>query len=182
MTANASTMLTGVSDLRKLIRDVQDFPSPGVVFKDITPLLADPAGLALSVEYLAQPFRGKGVEYVLGAESRGFVFGTAVAQALSAGFVPARKPGKLPREVYSCSFELEYGSDSLEIHADSFGRGDRVLIIDDVMATGGTLAACCHLVREAGATVVAVGVLIELTDLNGRSRLSDCDVISVLRY
>src|SRR5262245_55784008 len=128
----------GLSNLRSLIREVPDFPTPGVSFKDITPLLANPAGLALAVELMAQPFRGKGIDAIIGAESRGFVFGTAVAQALSAGFIPVRKPGKLPGPVRRREYQLEYGSDALEIRFDELHAGQTVLIIDDVMATGGT--------------------------------------------
>ena len=172
----------GINNLRKLIQDVPDFPSPGILFRDITPLLADPAGLALAVEYLAQPFRGKGIEAVVGVESRGFVFGAAVAQSLSVGFVLVRKPGKLPGKVTHCDFNLEYGSDALEIKVDALAAGQRVVIIDDLLATGGTLAACCELVSGLGAAIVGVSVLIELVDLNGRRRLSNYTTTSVLRY
>ncbi len=171
----------GVDSLRRLVRDVPDFPSPGILFKDITPLLADPAGLALSVEMLVQPFRGKGIERVVGVESRGFVLGSAVAHSLSAGFILIRKPGKLPGPVRRCEFDLEYGSDALEIREDAIDPGQKVLIIDDVLATGGTLAACCELVDGSGADVQGIGVLIELLDLDGRSRL-DRNVVSVLQY
>lgn len=170
------------ADLKRLIRDVPDFPKPGILFRDITPLLMEPAGLAMAVELMAQPFRGRRVDVVIGAESRGFIFGTAVAKALALGFVPVRKPGKLPAATYRREYELEYGTDALEIHRDAISPGQRVLIVDDLLATGGTLAACCDLVRDAGATIEAVAVLIELVDLGGRQRLGDCPVFSVISY
>jgi len=170
------------ADLQRLIREVPDFPKPGVVFRDITPLLADASGLALAVELMAQPFRGKHVDAVVGAESRGFIFGTAVAKALSVGFVPVRKPGKLPARTRRHEYTLEYGTDALEMHADALHADQNVLVVDDVLATGGTLAACCALVRAAGANIQAVTVLIELTALRGRERLSGCPVFSVIAY
>jgi len=154
-----------------LIADVPDWPKPGIVFKDITPLLSDPAGLAMAVEQMVNPFRGTGVELVCGAESRGFIFGTALAQALSAGFVPIRKPGKLPRERRSITYELEYGQDTLEIHADAFATRKPVLMVDDLLATGGTMKASCDLVEQAGGQIVGVTVLVELTFLAGRAQL-----------
>ncbi|MBN1343487.1 MAG: adenine phosphoribosyltransferase [Phycisphaerae bacterium] len=167
-------------DLEKRIRDVKDFPKPGIVFKDITPLLLDPASLALAVEYLAQPYRGKKVDVVAGAESRGFIFGTAVAQSLSAGFVPIRKPGKLPAETRSASYQLEYGTDSLEIHVDAIRKGDKVVMVDDLLATGGTMEACCRMVAELGGDIVGVSFLIELSFLNGRKKLSKYPIHSIL--
>lgn len=158
-------------DLLKLIRDVPDYPKPGIMFKDITPLLRDPAGLAMSVEQMANPFRGKGIELVVGAESRGFIFGTAIAQALSAGFVPIRKPRKLPCAVKSMEYALEYGTDKLEIHADAINRGQRVLMVDDLLATGGTLRACCDLIDQLGGNIVGITVLLELTFLAGRDKV-----------
>lgn len=172
----------GLESLRSLIRDVQDFPKPGIVFKDITPMLRDPAGLALAVELMVQPYRNLDVDLVTGAESRGFIFGTALANALSAGFVPIRKPGKLPAAKRRFEYQLEYGSDALELHADAVRPGQRVLVADDLLATGGTLAACCGLLRELGANIVGVAVFIELTDLRGRDRLGDTIVHSVIRY
>lgn len=174
--------LSDISSLERLIRDVPDFPKPGILFKDITPLLGDPAGLALAVEFMAQPFRGKPVDVVVGAESRGFIFGTAVATKLSVGFVPVRKPGKLPAETHRVEYALEYGTDALEIHADALKPGQNVLVVDDLLATGGTLAACCELVKQAGAKPCAVAVLIELVALNGRDQIVDCPVFSMLRY
>jgi adenine phosphoribosyltransferase len=160
------------SELASLILDVPDFPKPGVTFKDMTPLLADPAALALAVELMANPYRGMGVQLVVGAESRGFIFGTAIAQALSAGFVPVRKPGKLPRAVHGMDYDLEYGTDRLEIHADAIGAGQKILLVDDVLATGGTMRAKCDLAEKIGAEVVGITVLIELTFLGGRDKLA----------
>ncbi|MCC6680819.1 MAG: adenine phosphoribosyltransferase [Phycisphaeraceae bacterium] len=170
-------------DLNSLIRDIPDFPKPGIVFKDITPLLRDPAGLAMAVELMASPFRGKGVQLVCGAESRGFIFGTAIAQALSAGFVPIRKPKKLPAERLAVTYELEYGSDTLEVHRDAVSTGQKVLMVDDLLATGGTMKACCDLIDRMGGSIVGVTVLIELAFLSGRKRLTPYDnVHAVLQY
>lgn len=172
-----------VDRLRALIREVPDFPRPGVVFKDFTPLLADPPGLALAVELMANPYRGEPIDLVVGAESRGFIFGIAIAQALSAGFIPLRKPGKLPRDVHRAEYELEYGSDTLELHRDALIDGHRVLLVDDLLATGGTMKAACELVRRTGAVIAGVAVLIELGFLDGRIRLgTDIEVHSVIRY
>jgi adenine phosphoribosyltransferase len=168
--------------LKSLIRDVPDFPKPGILFRDITPLLADPSGLALSIELLANPFRGKRIDLVVGAESRGFIFGTAVACCLSAGFALVRKPGKLPHKKVSMRYDLEYGTDSLEMHADSIVAGQRVLIVDDVLATGGTMRACCDLVKQLKGELVGVAVLIELAGLNGREKIPGTQVHSVLQY
>jgi len=165
-----------------LIRDVPDFPKPGILFRDITPLLASPSGLALSIELLANPFRGKNVDLVVGAESRGFIFGTAVACCLSAGFGLVRKPGKLPHKRIAMSYDLEYGKDSLEMHADAIVRGQRVLIVDDVLATGGTMRACCDLVKQLGGELVGIAVLIELKGLNGRDKVAPQAVHSVIEY
>ena len=171
-----------VQDLKRLIRDIDNFPKPGILFRDISPLLSSPSGLALSVELMANPFRGKNIDLVVGAESRGFIFGTAVACCLSAGFSLVRKPGKLPHKVISMSYDLEYGKDTLEMHADSIIRGQRVLIVDDVLATGGTMKACLDLVKQLGGEVAGVAVLIELTGLKGRNRCHGHDVHSVLKY
>ncbi len=158
-------------NLSDFIRDVPDFPKPGILFKDFTPLLADPRALAMAVEKMANPFRGRGIDLVIGAESRGFIFGTAIAQCLSAGFVPIRKPGKLPRSVHGVDYALEYGSDRLEIHSDALGPGQKVLLVDDLLATGGTMSACCELVGKCGADIAGIVVLIELPALGGRARL-----------
>jgi adenine phosphoribosyltransferase len=170
-------------ELEPLIRNVPDFPKPGITFKDFTPLLADPKGLALAVELMANPYRGSGVDLVAGAESRGFIFGTALAQTLSAGFIPIRKAGKLPRATHGLTYSLEYGSDRLEIHADAIKPGQRVLIVDDLLATGGTLEACCHLVANAGGLIHGVTVLIEITALKGRAKLDKwANVHAVMVY
>ncbi len=170
-------------DLTTLIRDVPDYPKPGIVFKDITPLLRDPSGLAMAVEQMCNPYRGKGIEIVCGAESRGFIFGTAIAQSLSAGFVPIRKPKKLPRKCHAITYDLEYGSDCLEIHEDAVNRGQKVLMVDDLLATGGTMKACCDLIDRMGGQILGVTVLIELTFLNGRSRLKPYDSVhSAIKY
>jgi adenine phosphoribosyltransferase len=174
-------MLDPVSQLKKLIRDIPDFPKPGILFRDITPLLSNPSGLALSVELLANPFRGKNIDLVVGAESRGFIFGTAVACCLSAGFVLVRKPGKLPHKRVSMTYALEYGTDTLEMHSDAIVAGQRVLIVDDLLATGGTMQACSDLVNKLGGKIVGIAVLIELSGLNGRAKLP-YDVHSVVRY
>src|SRR3954469_7960058 len=175
-------MIDPITPLKKLIRDIPDFPKPGIMFRDITPLLASPSGLALSIELLANPFRGKNIDLVIGAESRGFIFGTAVACCLSAGFGLVRKPGKLPWKRVSMSYDLEYGKDTLEMHADAIMKGQRVLIVDDVLATGGTMKACCDLVKHLGGDLVGVAVLIELESLGGRKQITPSDVHSVLRY
>ncbi len=172
-----------LKQLTDLIRDVRDFPKPGIVFKDFTPLLADPPGLALAVELMANPYRGKKIDQVVGAESRGFIFGIAIAQSLAAGFIPIRKPGKLPRSVHRVDYALEYGSDRLEMHSDALGLGQRVLLVDDLLATGGTLRACGELVQRSGATIAGITVLIELTALNGREKLAEFgELHAVLRY
>src|ERR687889_1608573 len=169
-------MTDPVGHLRRLIRDIADFPKPGILFRDITPMLADPAGLGLSVELMANPFRGKNIDLVVGAESRGFIFGTAVACCLSAGFVLVRKPGKLPHTKVSKTYDLEYGKDTLEMHADAIVKGQRVLIVDDVLATGGTMKACCELVEDLGGHIVGVAVLTELVALGGREKVTPYEV------
>ena len=171
-------------DLRPFIRDVPDWPKPGIVFKDITPVMRDPAALAMAVEMMVSPFRGKHVDVVAGAESRGFIFGTALAQSLSAGFVPVRKPKKLPWKTHGVDYELEYGTDRLEVHQDAIQPGQRVLMADDLLATGGTMRACCELVHKMGGDIVGVTFLIELAFLNGRSKLTphDRNIHAVLQY
>jgi adenine phosphoribosyltransferase len=169
-------------ELRALIRDIPDFPKPGIVFKDITPLLLDPAALNASVALLAAYARPLGVDLVITAEARGFMLGGALARELGAGFVPARKPGKLPSETVGVEYVLEYGIDVLEVHADAFGDGVRVLVHDDLLATGGTARGVCDLVTGLGAEVVGCAFLIELGFLGGRARLDPYPVYSVLEY
>jgi adenine phosphoribosyltransferase len=168
--------------LRDLIRDIPDFPQPGVVFKDITPLLADPAALAGCVHSLASAFGGQTIDKVIGVEARGFIVAAPVAVQLGAGFVPVRKAGKLPWEVSAETYNLEYGVDSLEIHRDAISPGERVLIIDDVLATGGTAAATSRLARAVGSEVAGFGCIIELAFLGGRGKLEDLETVSLVRY
>lgn len=170
------------ADLRRLIRDVPDFPKPGILFRDVTPLLADPAGLRGAVEAMAEPFRDAGVERVLGIESRGFLLGAPVALALGAGLVIVRKPGKLPWRTRSASYALEYGHDTVEMHLDAISPGQRVLVVDDLIATGGTACAAVQLAREAGADLCGCAFLVELTALGGRERLEVPRVHAVLDY
>ena len=169
-------------DLTTYIRDVPDFPKKGILFKDITPLLGTPAALQFTVESLAKPFRDSGVSQVAAIESRGFIFGSCVARLLGAGFVPIRKPGKLPWTTRRNEYVLEYGTDALEIHDDALSKNDRVVLIDDVLATGGTAAAASCLVRDSGAQLVGVAMVIELSFLNGRSKLNGIPVHSLITY
>jgi adenine phosphoribosyltransferase len=169
-------------DLRSLIREIPDFPRAGIDFKDITPLLADAAALAEAVRLLAEHARALDVEYVVAAEARGFLLGPALALELGAGFVLARKPGKLPYDTVSAEYLLEYGSDQLELHSDALASGGRVLVHDDLLATGGTAAALCELVEQLGGEVVGCGFLVELAFLGGRERLSGREVHALLSY
>ncbi len=168
--------------LKTYIRDIPDFPKEGILFRDITPLLADKKALAAAIEALANPFRDKDVQVVAAAEARGFIFGSAVAKALNAGFVPVRKKGKLPSKVESFTYDLEYGTDTLEMHSDAVKSGTRVLMIDDLLATGGTMAACCKLMEKLGAQIVGLTFLVELSALKGRDKLKGYDIYSVLQY
>lgn len=165
--------------LEDLIRDVPDFPKPGIVFKDITPLLGNARGLAVVVDRMAEPFIGQGITRVVGIESRGFIFAPAVALRLDCGFAPVRKPGKLPWDCERIEYDLEYGSDALEIHRDAVGSDDRVLIVDDVLATGGTSRATLDLVRRLGAEVAACCFIVELTALDGRAGI-DCECSAII--
>ena len=170
-----------MADLRALIRDVPGFPKPGIVFKDITPLLASPAGLDAAVTGLADLVRDLRVDVVIGAEARGFLLGPAVARELGAGFVLARKPGKLPHDTVRAEYVLEYATDALEVHSDAVAAGARVLVHDDLLATGGTARALCELVEQLDGQVVACAFLIELAFLDGRENLAGHDVRSLLR-
>jgi adenine phosphoribosyltransferase len=167
---------------RELIRDIPDFPRPGVVFKDITPLLADPKAFAATVEAMTAPFGGERVDKVVGIEARGFIIAAPVALALGAGFVPVRKAGKLPGPVRSEEYELEYGRDTLEVHSDAIGGGDRVLVVDDVLATGGTAGAAARLVERLGAEPVGYSFILELVFLGGRGRLGRRPTFSMVSY
>ncbi len=169
-------------DLQAKIRDVPDFPTPGVGFKDVSPLLADPDALAHAIDELADWARTKRPDVVVGAEARGFILGPAIARAAGCGFVPARRPGKLPPETVSATYALEYGQNSLELNAGAIGDGARVVIHDDVLATGGTVAAIAGLVEQLGGEVVGTCFIIELSFLNGREKLAGYDVHSLLRY
>jgi len=171
-----------MEDLKKLIREVPDFPKPGILFYDITTLLKDKSGFRAVIDGLKRHYREAQVDVVLGIEARGFIFAPALAYALGAGFVPVRKPKKLPAECVTVTYDLEYGTDSLQMHKDAVGDGTRVLIIDDLLATGGTASAAARMVREAGGTVVGLGFVIELTFLNGRRKLPEYDVFSLLQY
>jgi adenine phosphoribosyltransferase len=169
--------------LASRVRDVPDFPKPGVLFKDITPLLADAKAFRECVDALAAPWRAHGIDAVCGIEARGFIFGAALARALDSGFVPLRKPGKLPAATLGADFQLEYGQARLEVHADALARGARVLIVDDVLATGGTLAAARQLVERLGADIAGAAVVLELAFLHGRTRWpGDVPLVSLLRY
>jgi len=172
-----------LDDLKSYIREVPDFPKPGINFYDITTLLKDPHALRMTVDRFAWMFtRRPPVDKVIGIESRGFMFGPSLAYSLNAGFVPVRKPGKLPASIVSESYDLEYGRDSIEMHADAISKGERVLIVDDVIATGGTALAAANLVKGRGADVVAFGFIIELTFLPGREKLAGYEVESLIRY
>ena len=168
--------------LKKLIREVPDWPKKGILFYDISTLLKDKAGLRQLIDAFAGHYAANQLDLVLGIEARGFIFAPALAYRLGAGFVPVRKPNKLPAATARVTYELEYGTDSLEIHRDAIRPGDRVLIVDDLLATGGTASACVRLARELGADVVGVGVVIELEFLKGRSKLEGTDVFSLLKY
>jgi adenine phosphoribosyltransferase len=168
--------------LKTKIRSVPDFPKAGILFYDVTTLLQDPAGFKAAVDSLATPFEHQGIDLVVGIESRGFIFGAAVADRIGAGFTPVRKPGKLPSTTVRQTYTLEYGTDALEMHDDAVRRGQRVLIVDDLLATGGTARATTDLVRQLGGEVFALAFLIELVALNGRGRLGDETVHVVLKY
>ncbi len=168
--------------LKSRIRHVPDFPKTGILFYDITTLLKDPAGFKAVIDILAAPYQDEGIDVVVGIESRGFILGAAVADRIGAGFTPIRKPGKLPSATVRASYDLEYGTDSLEMHEDAIARGQRVLIVDDVLATGGTAQAAVGLVRQLGGQLHAAAFLIELVALNGRAKIDGTEIYSVLKY
>lgn len=182
VSANPSNLPSSADHLKKLIREVPDFPKPGINFYDITTLLKDPKGFRQTVDSLDAHYEGRQIDIIVGIEARGYFFAPAMALALGAGFVPVRKPKKLPHTVKSISYDLEYGQDTLEVHADAIEPGQNVLIIDDVLATGGTAAAVARLVESLGGTVAGLGFVIELTFLQGRSRLSTYDLYSLIQY
>lgn len=168
--------------LKAKIRNIPDFPQAGIQFKDITPLVKDPATLRLAVHQLIHPFLGEKLTAVVGMEARGFIFGSLAAWELGVGFIPLRKPGKLPYDVQSVSYDLEYGTAGLEVHIDALDKNDRVLVIDDLLATGGTAAASCKLINKLGAEIIACAFVMELDDLKGREKLSDFHVHSLVHY
>ncbi len=171
-----------MTEYRDLIRDIPDFPKKGIVFKDITPLLANAEALKRVTVDMAAPFENAGIDLVIGIESRGFLFGPSVAARLGCGFAPVRKPGKLPHRTESVSYDLEYGQDTLEIHTDAHGHGDRVLIVDDLLATGGTAAATASLIKKLGGEVAGFSFLVELAFLNGRAKLGDGRLSALVTY
>ncbi|MEQ8289177.1 MAG: adenine phosphoribosyltransferase [Gammaproteobacteria bacterium] len=168
--------------LKAHIRNIPDFPEPGIQFKDITPLVKQPDMLRLAVHQLIHPFLGQNITYVAGMEARGFIFGTLAAWELGVGFIPLRKPGKLPYDVESLSYDLEYGSASLEVHVDAIGKGDRILLIDDLIATGGTAAASCELIEKLGGEIAGCAFVVELDFLKGRDKLAAYEVHSLIHY
>lgn len=172
-----------IEQVRDKIRNIPNFPKEGILFRDITTALKDKVALKQMVDYLAEQFKAEKIDYIVGLESRGFIFGMPLAYLFDAGFIPIRKPNKLPGETLSESYQLEYGTDTFEIHADALTKGDRVLIVDDLLATGGTAAAACNLVKKTGAEIVGCAFVIELDDLNGRAKMpKDCRVVSMVHY
>lgn len=169
-------------DFEAHIRDILDWPEPGIVFKDITPLLAHPEAFSAAIDAMIEPFAGEGISKVVGIEARGFILAAPIADRLGAGFVPIRKAGKLPHDIHHQEYELEYGTDRIEVHSDAVGPADRVLVVDDVLATGGTAAAAIRLVEALGASVAGFSVLIELGFLHGRARLDGTAVHTVVHY
>jgi adenine phosphoribosyltransferase len=169
-------------DLKRYIRSIPDWPKKGILFRDITPLLADPKAFAAAVDSLCAGFTGVGIEYVAAVEARGFIFGAAVAKKLGAGFVPIRKKGKLPFETESITYDLEYGTDTLEVHSDAVENQAKVLMVDDLLATGGTMASACKLIEKIGGQVVGIVFLIELAALRGREKINYYNVKSILSY
>jgi len=175
-------MTDNALQLKNYIRDIPDFPKPGILFRDITPLLADKQAFSDAVKALAEPFADSAIDYVAAVEARGFIFGSAVAEALGAGFIPIRKKGKLPHKTTSVTYDLEYGTDTLEVHADAVADGGRILMVDDLLATGGTMAAACGLMEKLNAEIAALAFLIELTPLAGREKLTNHNIYTVISY
>lgn len=176
-------MQQAIEDVKGMIRDIPDFPKPGILFKDITTALKDSETLKKMVDFIYDNFKNEKIDYVIGLESRGFIFGMPVAYMLDSGFIPIRKPNKLPAKTLKESYELEYGTDSIEIHEDALKKGDKVLIVDDLLATGGTCAAACNLVYRTGAEIVGCAFVIELKDLKGKDKLpKDVKIISMVEY
>jgi len=171
-----------LADMEALVRAIPDFPIPGILFRDITPLLYDKKGFAAAVDVMSEPYADKRIDRVVAIEARGYILGAPIAYKLGAGFVPVRKPGKLPFDKINVDYALEYGTNTLEMHKDALAKGDRVLLVDDLLATGGTAAATRKLLENLGATVVGIAVLIELTELGGRARLAGADVRSFIKY
>ncbi len=182
MSTQMPTKPVDCDGLKKLIREVPDFPKKGILFYDITTLLKDKLGFALLIDALSEHYIGKEIDLVLGMEARGFIFGPALAYRLNAGFVPVRKPGKLPAETVRVSYDLEYGSNALEVHKDAIKKGDRVLIVDDLLATGGTAVATAQLASGLGAQIAGLAFVVELDFLKGREKLGNYDVFSLLHY
>lgn len=175
-------MTDNALQLKNYIRDIPDFPKPGILFRDITPLLADKQAFSDAVKALAEPFADSAIDYVAAVEARGFIFGSAVAEALGAGFIPIRKKGKLPHKTTSVTYDLEYGTDTLEVHADAVADGGRILMVDDLLATGGTMAAACGLMEKLNAEIAALAFLVELTPLAGREKLANHNIYTVISY
>ena len=171
-----------MKELKSVIRDVPDFPKKGIIFKDITPLLKDGDAFRKAIDCLYEHYKDKRIDVVLSVESRGFILGSVLAYKLGAGFIPVRKKGKLPYKTHAVTYDLEYGQDTLEIHEDAISKSDRVLIVDDLLATGGTLSAVVELTKKMGGEIAGIGFLIELTFLKGRERIKDYDIVSLIKY
>jgi adenine phosphoribosyltransferase len=177
-TDSASEILT----IKNLIRTIPNFPKPGILFYDLMPIFSDPSGLASAAAALVNPWRGQHIDRIVGAESRGFIIGTAAALELDCGFIPVRKPGKLPGKTITLTYDLEYGTDRLEMHADAVRPGQNILMVDDLLATGGTMQACCKMVEQLGGRIVGVAFLVELRFLHGRDKLAPYDVRSLIAF
>ena len=171
-----------LNELKSAIREIPDFPKKGILFYDITTLLKDPKAFSAILEELASPYKAAGIQKVVAIEARGFIFGAPLAHQLGAGFVPIRKPGKLPADVYESTYSLEYGNSTIAVHQDAITRGERVLLVDDLLATGGTMAAAVDLVKRLGGKIYGLAFLVELTDLKGRDQLKDYDILSLIQY